>query len=155
MSSVRSRDDVRHALARDRNTVPSSFGCTCVFAGIDIMIDVQRIRELLKKVPRPPGEPIPYGLTDTDCEQFEERTGIPLPEDLRTWLKITNGPCVGPGGLYGIRPQRQELDIEGILNLVPSWATHKWIPIGADGCGNFYIIPTNAEFGSGFPVLFI
>jgi hypothetical protein len=31
----------------------------------------------------------------------------------------------------------------------------KWIPVASDGCGNYYAVPTNGEFGPGFPVVFI
>jgi len=68
---------------------------------------------------------------------------------------ISNGPCVGPGGLFGIGPARTDLDIETCLDLFPAWKKKKWIPIAGDGCGNYYIVPTQQEFGPGNPVLFI
>jgi cell wall assembly regulator SMI1 len=119
------------------------------------MIDINRIRRLLAQAPQPPEERLPGGISDTECDAFEQRTGIRLPEEVRQWLKISNGPCVGPGGLYGIRPQRSHLDIEAILDLYPSWKTRQWIPIAGDGCGNYYVIPTQEEYGSGYPVLFV
>ena len=119
------------------------------------MIDTARIMELLEKVPQPPEEPIPVGVSDKECDDFEIRTGITLPAGLRSWLKVSNGPCVGPGGLYGIRPQRSYLDIESHLAMYPCWISKKWIPVAGDGCGNEYIVPTRGEYGDGFPVLFV
>jgi hypothetical protein len=128
--------------------------------GIDVfshrpMIDVPRIRELLSKVPRPPEDAIPEGASESQCDAFQRRTGLRLPHDVRDWLKISNGPCVGPGGLYGIRPARSDLDIESILEIFPSWRESKWIPVAGDGCGNYYLIPTQQEYGTGYPVLFV
>jgi cell wall assembly regulator SMI1 len=119
------------------------------------MIDVRRIHQLLAQAPQPPGEALPGGISDSECDAFEQRTGIRLPDEVRQWLKVSNGPCVGPGGLYGIRPQRSHLDIETFLEMFPSWRTRKWIPVAGDGCGNYYVIPTQAEYGSGYPVLFV
>lgn len=119
------------------------------------MIDKQIIQQLLAQVPRPPEEEIPSGTSDRECNAFEQRTDIFLPDEVRQWLKITNGPCVGPGGLYGIRPQRSHLDMEAFFEIYHSWRNRKWIPIAGDGCGNYYIIPTQAEYGIGYPVLFV
>jgi hypothetical protein len=117
-------------------------------------MDNGRISELLTKVRRPPGETLPRGVSEGDLEEFSDRTGIPLPNDLRKWLMLTNGPCVGPGGLFGIRPIREFLDIETCLGLYPQWKEKQRIPIAGDGCGNYYVMPTQDEYGKGFPVLF-
>ena len=44
-----------------------------------------------------------------------------LPE-LREWLLLYNGPCIGPGGLYGIHPLEEAYDIEDFLGRRPTWA---------------------------------
>lgn len=116
---------------------------------------MEQISELLHQVPRPPEDSIPSGVTDEEIAHFEERTGIVVPAMLRRWLRVTNGPCVGPGGFYGIQPLRSHLEIEEYLNLFPDWKKRQWIPVAGDGCGNHYIIPTQNEFGLGYPVLFI
>lgn len=119
------------------------------------MLDSQGIQELLAKVPRPPDESLPGGLSNDTLSGFEHRTGIPLPNDLREWLRTTNGPCIGPGGIYGIHPTRTFLDIEGYYKIFPGWQSKKWIPIAGDGCGNYYVLATQHEYGIGFPVFFI
>ena len=115
----------------------------------------EQILELLYQVPRPPEESVPLGVTDEELAQFEERTGLVVPAMLRSWLSLTNGPCVGPGGFYGIHPLRSHLDIEGYLSQFPDWKKREWIPVAGDGCGNHYIIPTQNEFGLGNPVVFV
>lgn len=124
-------------------------------SGLLNLKDQQRIRELLRLVPGPPGEPIPAGIGDIEFADFQRRTGLELPEDVKSFLRITNGPCVGPGGLYGIRPIRSNLAINSVLSGRPEWEKRKWIPIAGDGCGNQYLLATAQEFGPGFPVFFV
>lgn len=119
------------------------------------MASIASIRALLDQVPYPPGEDIPEGVSLMDCIEFESRTGLSLPTEVRDWLMLSNGPCAGPGGFYGIRPARQLLDLETVLAQHPSWMAKGWIPIAGDGCGNTYVIATKNEFGDGHPVLFI
>lgn len=119
------------------------------------MVDFEKIRVLLQRVPKPPGELLPEPATDEKLDSFEKRSGIKLPIDLRKWFKVTNGPCVGPGGLYGIENSQSHLDIEYYLALFPSWKSRKWIPVAGDGCGNYYIVPTQEEYGAGYPVVFV
>ena len=78
-----------------------------------------KIKKLLAKVPRPPEDSIPDGASDADLAGFEKRLGFPLPDPLRDWLKVSNGPCVGPGGIFGIRPKRMHLDIESFFKVFP------------------------------------
>jgi hypothetical protein len=73
----------------------------------------EEVMRLAVLVPGPPGEPLPPGLTEAEIEDFARRTGLPIPPDLGEWLRFTNGPCIGPGGLFGIRPRRGHLDIGG------------------------------------------
>jgi cell wall assembly regulator SMI1 len=114
------------------------------------MINERRIQDLLARAPKPSEDVIPRGVTEAECIDFERRTGITLPADMRDWLKLANGP----GGLYGIRPDRTYLDIESFLSFFPSWLTRKWIPIAGDGCGNNYVLSTQNEYGVGCPVLY-
>jgi cell wall assembly regulator SMI1 len=119
------------------------------------MFDASRIYDLLQQVPQPPEDSLPSGIANSDLDDFQGRTGIHLPSGMQSWLRLTNGPCVGPGGLYGIHTSRSNLDIEGYLEIFPNWKAKKWIPVAGDGCGNYYVIPTQHEFGDFYPVLFV
>jgi cell wall assembly regulator SMI1 len=125
------------------------------FAKGPMMRNAAKIKELLARVPRPPEDSIPGGVSDGDLAKLEKRLGFPLPDSVRDWLKVSNGPCVGPGGLFGVRPKRKHLDIESYFKMFPAWKPKGWIPIAGDGCGNYYVIPANQDFGKGFPVVFI
>ena len=74
------------------------------------------------------------------------------PEILLQWLAVSNGPCIGPGGLFGVATSRTDLDIERVLRLYPQWATKNWIPVAGDGCGNYYVLLADE---AGAPVGFI
>ncbi len=119
------------------------------------MTDKDRILELLVSVPKGPWQMLPEGATAEQLNAFSQRTGIQLPSELSSWLSISNGPCVGRGGLFGVETRRESCDIYQILARHPSWMMKKWIPVASDGCGNYYIVPTNGEFGPRYPVVFI
>jgi hypothetical protein len=119
------------------------------------MYNEARIKELLLHLPLPPGGEIPPGVTETELLEFQERTGITLPTELCDWLRISNAPFIGSQGALGIKTRSKYFDIEYYYDLFPIWKVQFWVPVGADGSGNYYVIPTRNEFGTGFPVLFI
>ncbi len=88
----------------------------------------------------PPGEDIPNGLSDQELTTFENRTGIQLLNVFRDWLKTTNGPFIGPGGMVGIDTPRSIQNIEVTYERHPSWRANRWIPVANDGFGNFYVL---------------
>lgn len=118
------------------------------------MFDIKEIRELLGQLKLPRNEVLPEGASQHQCNELEGRTGITLPPEFRAWLMIANAPCVGPSGMFGIRPKREHLDIEMVLAFVPGWRDRGWLPIAGDGCGNYYIVATRGDFGPNHPVLF-
>lgn len=114
--------------------------------------DIKRIDELISQVPRAPDQPLPAGLTEDVVSAFEERIGFPIPPEQSELLRLSNGPCVGPGGLFGVRPTLDFLDIEHLYESYPGWREHGWVPVAGDGCGNYYVaVPT----GDDWPVVFI
>jgi cell wall assembly regulator SMI1 len=118
------------------------------------MIDTPRLLQLIRRL-LPTSAVVPRGVSDSDCDEFEQRTGIALPNDFREWLKVSNGPEVGPSGMFGIGTPTDFLDIESILDIHPGWKSKKWIPVASDACGNYYLVATQQEFGRGYPVFFV
>ena len=114
-----------------------------------------RIIYLLNTIPKPPEDDIPKGIPEIEIMNAEKRIGISFPEDLKEWLMISNGPCIGPGGVFGIRAERSSLDVEKIISLYDSWKNLHWIPIAGDGFGNYYIVDTMKETKYGHPIYFI
>jgi hypothetical protein len=105
----------------------------------------EEVIQIVSQVPSPPGEPLPPGLSDTEIDQFTNRTGLPVPPELREWLRFTNGPCIGPGGIYGIRPQRAGFDMESVFEFLPGFKRNRWLPLGTDGCGDYYVLALESE----------
>lgn len=114
-----------------------------------------RIIELLKIVPKPPEDAIPTGISESEINDAERRIGINFPNELKEWLMISNGPCVGPGGIFGIKPQNSSLDIEKIISIYDCWKILRWIPMAGDGLGNYYVIDTAKKYKYGHPIYFI
>jgi len=119
------------------------------------MIDVNEIKKLVNEVARLDGYQLPSGATSEDCDGFSQRTGITMPPELREWLLLCNGPNLRAGGFYGIPPLPKDSDIESVFAFHPTWHDNGWLPIANDGCGDYFVVPTRAEFGKGCPVLFI
>ena len=118
-------------------------------------MDVQNhIALLLARLPYPVEEHPLEQATDEALHAFTERTGLELPEDVRTWLKIANGLYVGNQGLLGIPTKHSTFDMEETLELHPTWTDKGWLPVGDDGFGNYYVIPLKGDYGPGFPVVF-
>jgi hypothetical protein len=113
---------------------------------------LERIKELLSQVPRAPDEPIPSGLTDEVVLEFEKRAGLSMPPEQAGLLRLSNGPCVGPGGIYGVRSTRHSLDIEEFYESYPGWKHRGWVPVAGDGCGNYYVA---LHADDEWPVVFI
>lgn len=112
------------------------------------------IRKLLSEAHQPAGG-LPRGTSHEVLREFTKRTGVQIPNELQEWLLISNGPLVGPGGFYGVRPLAGDyVDIEAAFGSFPDWKTRGWIPIAGDGCGSYYIMVTHGEYGPGFPVIF-
>jgi hypothetical protein len=55
----------------------------------------------------------------------------------------------------GIDPSHKNLDIAFIYGLYPQWADCGWIPVSGDGCGSYYVVVSQNDFGDGEPVVFV
>ncbi|MDT5028557.1 MAG: hypothetical protein QOE61_4983 [Micromonosporaceae bacterium] len=100
---------------------------------------------LMLEATRPPEEPYPGGATDDELRDLERRTGRPLPEPLLDWLRACKGEAIGPGGIYGARPDEPDHDIAHVLSMFPRWRDTGWIPVAGDGCGDYYILVTSGS----------
>lgn len=104
------------------------------------MITLEHVVSILTELEKPPGESIPSGLKQADVDGVESRIGFCLPDPFRKWLKTTNGPCVGPGGIVGVNTARELQNLESIYELYPNWKAKRWVPVAGDGCGNYYVL---------------
>ena len=114
---------------------------------------LRQIRLLLDLVERAPNTDLPSGISLQEIKDVERRLGLTLPVEMSAFLRLSNGPVVGPGGLFGVHPQNEFLDIESMYDLHPAWRSEGWIPVAGDGCGNYYVA---LERNAGeWPVVFV
>lgn len=114
-------------------------------------LDRRRIQDLLEQVEKPPGYELPEGAEAGVVERARAR-GVPLPPAFVEWLALTNGPLVGPGGFYGLEPEKPWLDLEKLLDTHPlavqtRWRERGWVPVAGDGTGNEYVLLPRGDDG--------
>ena len=84
---------------------------------------------------------------EDDLAVLSDRLGRSLPPVLRSWLSICRGAAIGPGGVFGQRPDRPYLDMVRIRDLFPEWRSLCWLPVADDGCGNYYVMVEDGTVG--------
>ncbi len=104
------------------------------------MNNIDYAKMLMKQAPFPKNETFPCGVDQDEVKMFEERYSLHIPQDYNELLQFSNGPVIGEGGIFGIEPLRDELNVSNFYNLFPTWSKKGWIPIAGDGCGNYYVI---------------
>jgi cell wall assembly regulator SMI1 len=110
---------------------------------------------MLPLLPLAPEDALPAGATAEQIQQLQSYFGLTLPSQLVEWLSFCNGPCVAQGGVFGIRPDRPFLDIINHVEQSPMWRQKLWLPIGGDGCGNYYILRLDPSDAESCPVFFV
>jgi hypothetical protein len=107
------------------------------------------VRRLATIVPREPGTSLPPGVSDSQIEGFALVQGVSIPPEVREWLRFTDGPRIGPGGVYGLR------DFEETYKFLPEFKDKRWLPLGTDGCGDYYVLALDSADEPLRPVYFI
>ena len=115
-------------------------------------------REVLNMLPRlqlGPDDSLPAGTSLWHINAASVRLGLPFPPELVDWLQICNGPLVGQGGVFGIRPDESFVDVESRHTLLPDWCQREYLPVAGDGCGSQYVISSKPKGLGLFPVYFV
>src|SRR4051794_32584279 len=107
--------------------------------GPDLKDDV---RWLLARVARAPEQPFPGGAGEADLVDLARRVGVDLPDVLVAWLRVCKGEVIGPGGVFGARPDQEAVDVAAWSALHLGWRAEGWLPVAGDGCGNCYVLLT-------------
>jgi hypothetical protein len=103
----------------------------------------EEVCRLLPRVPRAPEQPFPGGASDEELADLARRLDLELPIELADWLRVCKGEQIGPGGVFGARPDDEDGDIVAQLSRYPRWRVNGWLPIAGDGCGNCYVLLTS------------
>ena len=109
----------------------------------------EEVLRLAEIVPREPGVPHPPGATEAEIAAFAVLDGVAIPPEVRDWLLFTNGPRIGPGGVYGLK------DFRKVYGFMPGFKERLWLPLGTDGCGGYYVLALDSEDRPLLPVYFI
>ena len=96
---------------------------------------------------RAPDDDAPQGASEVELAVLSLRLGHGLPPVLSSWLTVCRGAAIGPGGVFGQRPDRPFLDMVSTLDLYPEWRTLGWLPVAGDGCGNYYVLAEDGTVG--------
>ena len=113
------------------------------------------VAQLLRKVPKPPNYSLPEGASENELAYLSKILGYALPIELGDWLRTSNGPLVGPGGVYGVPPAEKKLLITEHLKQNSAWQASRWIPVAGDGNGNTYVLDATPGIGSSHSVYFV
>jgi len=104
------------------------------------------LRRLVAGADRAPEDDPPEGASAAELARLSDRLGRSLPPLLRSWLSICRGAAIGPGGVFGQRPDRPGLDMVSIRDLSPEWQSLGWLPVAGDGCGNYYVLTEGGTY---------
>jgi hypothetical protein len=105
------------------------------------------LRRLAIRAVRAPEGDAPEGASAAELAVLSDRLGRSLPLALRSWLSVCRGAAIGPGGVFGQRPDRPDLDMPRIGDLFPEWRMLGWLPVAGDGCGNYYVLALDGTVG--------
>jgi hypothetical protein len=106
----------------------------------------ERVRSLILGAVRAPDEEI-HGASDGELAALRTRLVRDLPGQLTDLLTVCNGAPIGPGGLFGQRPDDPHVDLPSCLDLFPHWIENQWLPVAGDGCGNYYVLLADDSVG--------
>jgi len=118
---------------------------TVTIMNVDEALEV--LRGLVAGAIRAPEDELPRGAVPTELDSLQARLDCYLPPVLRAWLSVYRGAGIGPGGVFGPRPDAPLLDMAWRRDLFPGWAESGWLPVAGDGCGNCYVLTADGTIG--------
>lgn len=118
------------------------------------MKNEEYIKQILHRLEHPGGQ-LPPGLSENEIVSMEERLKVKLPQEVYELLLFTNAPFIGGQALLGISKQNNAYSIEELYKLYPQWQNQGWLPVGDDGCGNYYITTIEKKLSNDHPVFFV
>lgn len=113
----------------------------------ELLAGLTDLRRLVAGAVRPPEAGPPEGASPQQLAALSARLGNSLPLPLRLWLSICRGAPIGPGGVFGHRPDQPSLDMVKIRDIFPEWQVLDWLPVASDGCGNYYVLTGDSTIG--------
>jgi cell wall assembly regulator SMI1 len=85
------------------------------------------------------------GPVDPDAvRRFQTESGLALPPAVRDWLGRHNGGLIGNQIVSGLGTGAP-WEIEDMVRRVEPWLERGWVPVGADGNGDYYLVGTSSS----------
>src|SRR5581483_5178538 len=106
--------------------------------------DLEVLRGLVAGAVRAPEEEAPRGARPDEVDGLAARLGCGIPPVLRAWLSVCRGAGIGPGGVFGPRPDEPSLDMARLRDLFPQWADRAGCPWLVTGAGTTMSWPRTA-----------
>lgn len=119
------------------------------------MVTENDVRGMLAKVAVEKRWDPPPGAHEEHLLALSRQFVCGIPEPLRQWWRTCNGPIVGAGWLFGVATPNRFADIVFLCTSFPEWRERGWLPLGNDGCGNYYVLDAVAGDGERYPVFFV
>jgi hypothetical protein len=118
-------------------------------------LDMELIERLLPRACDPTTPGYSGNVPGETIEIFCSRNRLSLPDDLQDWLSRCLGYCLLSGkSLRCLSAERPMFDIEVLFESTP-WRAKQWIPVGDDGCGDYYVVPCGSDGAGMYPVWFV
>jgi hypothetical protein len=124
----------------------TSWAYTVVVVEVTAQV-LEILRGLVAGAVRAPEDEPPRGAWSQEMDDLQARLGCSLPAVLRIWLSACRGARIGPGGVFGPRPDDLGIDVASRRDPYPEWAQLGWLPVAGDGCGNYYVLREDGTVG--------
>ena len=105
----------------------------------DISEKLDKVIEIMTRMRAPLGPSA--GVSESEIEAFEERTGLSLCPELRAWYRLSNG-WEEEDLMPLVRREQTPPDLWTVEDYIVQYRDdyQGWIPIGTDGCGGQYVV---------------
>lgn len=122
-------------------------------------IDLEVI-DLLERVRVEKNITVADGCDDDEIDQVSDYLAEPDLGDLPVWMLITKGPILLSMPLLGFAdcsgPEKSPpFHFQNAWKEHSEWRRRGWVPVGSDGCGNYFLYSVRKGFGDFYPVFFV
>jgi hypothetical protein len=105
----------------------------------------QQVQDLLSHPLLVGPDGVPPGASELDVQAVEQIYGVRLPATLRDWFSAVNGAFCGTQQFVPLNDHSADYS-DFIASL--------WLPVAADGCGNYYLVDLTGPDQGTYPVFF-
>lgn len=114
------------------------------------------IESIIKELQKFSTDLVQFGdpISDNRIENFEKNNKLKLPEEFKTFMKITNGLSAYGQELVRFSNEKNASSIEYLYETIKLFLPEQLVPISPDGAGNYYCLDLSKSTGDTCPVAF-